>query len=77
MLPLLLEPVTALSALRPVRADSGAAVAGWCWLMVLLQEFSAGHVKGALNLDSTAFTDNALVDNLVEQLQAKSQVGVA
>jgi hypothetical protein len=45
--------------------------------MVLPQEFSAGHVKGALNLDSTAFSDNSLVDNLVEQLQAKSQVGTA
>jgi hypothetical protein len=42
--------------------------------VVVLQEFSSGHVKGALNLDSTAFSDNSLVDKLVEQLHAKSQV---
>jgi 3-mercaptopyruvate sulfurtransferase SseA len=45
-----------------------------CCSHLLLQEFSAGHIKGALNLDSTAFTDKTLVDKLVEQLEAKSQV---
>ena len=42
----------------------------------MVQEFAAGHVKGALNLDSTAFSDTALVDKLVEQLAPKSQVVV-
>eukprot|EP00878_Enallax_costatus_P004216 GHUV01004446.1.p1 GENE.GHUV01004446.1~~GHUV01004446.1.p1 ORF type:complete len:144 (+),score=47.69 GHUV01004446.1:100-531(+) len=40
------------------------------------EEFAAGHVKGALNLDSSAFSDTALVDRLVEQLAPKSQVVV-
>lgn len=43
---------------------------------LLAQEFAAGHVKGALNLDSSAFSDTALVDKLVEQLIPKSQVVV-
>lgn len=41
-----------------------------------LQEFAAGHIKGALNLDSSAFADSSLVDKLVEQLAPKSQVVV-
>ena len=40
-----------------------------------LQEFEAGHIKGALNLDSAAFSNSGQVDKLIEQLQAKSQVG--
>jgi hypothetical protein len=39
-----------------------------------LQEFAAGHVKGALNLDSTAFSSPDLVDQLIQQLESKSQV---
>jgi 3-mercaptopyruvate sulfurtransferase SseA len=39
------------------------------------QEFTQGHVPGALNLTSTAFTDNAQVDALIKQLEHKSEVG--
>lgn len=56
------------------------------WLVTLLlrlllcsltpQEFAAGHVKGAFNLDSTAFATPEVVDKLIAQLEAKSQVCV-
>jgi hypothetical protein len=39
-----------------------------------LQDFAAGHVKGALNLDSASFSNTEQVDKLIQQLEAKSQV---
>lgn len=40
------------------------------------QEFASGHVKGALNLSSTAFSSTDAVDQLIQQLESKSQVVV-
>jgi len=45
-----------------------------CFVYVV-QEYASGHIKGALNLDSTAFGNADQVDKLITQLAAKSQVG--
>lgn len=66
-----LERVDAITVAEAVRADSKEiAVVD----VRNSEEFSSGHVKGALNLDSTSFSDNSLIDKLVDQLQSKSQV---
>uniref|UniRef100_A0A383W1W8 protein-tyrosine-phosphatase n=1 Tax=Tetradesmus obliquus TaxID=3088 RepID=A0A383W1W8_TETOB len=68
-----LERVDAITVAEAVRADNKEiAVVD----VRNSEEFSSGHVKGALNLDSTSFSDNSLIDKLVDQLQSKSQVVV-
>lgn len=38
----------------------------------LLQEFATGHIKGALNVESTAFADGGELDRVVDTVKAAS-----
>lgn len=48
-----------------------------CSCVAVLQDFEGGHIKGAINLDSYQFSDDAAVDDLIDnKLANKSRVVV-